>query len=86
MDELVKAAKAYKQLSDYEYNLILGRKGTTVKITIAFKPINFSHLAGLQYINLDILKKNKGAIFEISLLKKSLLTLSKNEHLFLNRL
>lgn len=43
------AAAAWKELSDIQYILDLGRKGKLERITLSFLDEDFPHLAGMQY-------------------------------------
>ena len=47
MDSLQKCAKAFDQLTRYQYHFVIGRKGQTLKFTVSFDPSDFHHLAGL---------------------------------------
>lgn len=47
MDMLHRSAQAFAQLLDYEYDIVIGRKGRSVAFTIAFDKAHFHHLAGL---------------------------------------
>jgi len=50
MADILQAAKAYKQLIDVEYQILLGKKNKTISFSICFDEIHFFHLAGLQYL------------------------------------
>lgn len=47
MDILRQSAQAFARLLDYEYDIVIGRKGQSVAFTLAFAPSHFHHLAGL---------------------------------------
>lgn len=47
MDSLQKCAKAFNQLTRYQYHFVIGRKGQTLKFMVSFEPSDFHHLAGL---------------------------------------
>ena len=47
VDSLQKCAKAFDQLTRYQYHFVIGRKGQTLKFTVSFDPSDFHHLAGL---------------------------------------
>ena len=47
MDKLQERAKAFRRLMDYEYNIILGRKGKLTEFSINFEAADFFHLIGL---------------------------------------
>lgn len=47
MDKLQERAKTFHRLMDYEYNIILGRKGKLTEISINFEATDFFHLIGL---------------------------------------
>ena len=47
---LIKAAKIWKELTEYNYVLTYGYKGKLETITITFSTGDFPHLAGFQYM------------------------------------
>ena len=47
MDKLLKCAKAFENLLDIQYRIIIGRKGKTVELVIGFSKLDFHHLMGL---------------------------------------
>ena len=47
MDKLFECATTYKQLLSTQYNMIVGRKGKTINISIKFNDTEFVHLLGL---------------------------------------
>ncbi|MBM6897217.1 hypothetical protein H9X86_07510 [Pseudoflavonifractor capillosus] len=47
MDILHDSAQAFFRLLDYEYDVVIGRKGQSIAFTIAFDKSHFHHLAGL---------------------------------------
>ncbi|MBQ9921443.1 MAG: hypothetical protein IJO52_04590 [Clostridia bacterium] len=57
MDKLQKRAWAFKNLSDYEYKIVLGRKGKKTEFTIDFEKTDFPHLIGLHKLT-DVLSGN----------------------------
>ncbi|MBQ7054366.1 MAG: hypothetical protein IJN97_04010 [Oscillospiraceae bacterium] len=57
MDKLQKRTLAFKKLLDYEYRIILGRKGQKTEIVIDFEKTDFPHLIGLHKLT-DILTGN----------------------------
>lgn len=57
MDKLQKRAIAFKRLLDYEYKIILGRRGETTEIVIGFEKTDFPHLIGLHKLT-DVLNGN----------------------------
>ena len=50
MGDIQTAAKAYLDLLDIEYQIVLGRKKKNVLMSIAFDETHFFHLAGLHYL------------------------------------
>lgn len=57
MDKLRKRTLAFKRLLDYEYRIILGRKGERTEFVIDFEKTDFPHLIGLHKLN-DVLTGN----------------------------
>ena len=57
MDKLQERAFAFKRLLDYEYKIILGRKGIQTTLIIDFEKSDFPHLIGLHKLT-DILNGN----------------------------
>lgn len=57
--------EAFHKLLDIEYQLILGRKNTTVSLEISFCKKDCFHLLGLQYLkDRPELKKDRGRVFD----------------------
>ena len=50
MDILETAARSFEKLLTIKYEVILGRRGTTVVVNLSFHKEDFYHLAGLQYL------------------------------------
>lgn len=50
-DIFIEAARTWKELIDYQYNLTYGYKSTLRKVNISFSQRHFPHLAGFQYLN-----------------------------------
>lgn len=44
------AAKAWEALSNVSYKITIGRKGQSESLTLVFRPLDFDHLSGIQYI------------------------------------
>lgn len=64
MDKLQKCAKAFENLLDIQYRIIIGRKGKTVELVIGFSKLDFHHLMGLGKLkDLRIAKQNRGSVF-----------------------
>ena len=57
MDKLQERALSFKKLIDYEYKIILGRKGKKTELVINFEKIDFPHLVGLHKFT-DVLNGN----------------------------
>lgn len=65
MRNVYDCVKTYAELLDYEYHLILGRKGVTVDIYIRFDKVECFHLMGLQYLtDRPELVRDRGKIFD----------------------
>ena len=65
MDKLQKCASAYQNLLDYQYNIILGRKGKLSHLHIRFTKWDFHHLMGLGKLkDLRIARKNRAEVFD----------------------
>lgn len=47
MDKLQKCAKAFENLLEIQYRIIIGRKGKTAELVIGFSKLDFHHLMGL---------------------------------------
>lgn len=57
MDKLQERALSFKRLLDYEYKIVLGRKGKTTEFVINFEKTDFPHLIGLHKLT-DVLNGN----------------------------
>ena len=57
MDKFQEKALAFKKLLEYEYKIILGRKGKTTEFVIGFEKTDFPHLIGLHKLT-DVLNGN----------------------------
>ena len=57
MDKLQERAFSFKKLIDYEYKIILGRKGKKTELVINFEKTDFPHLIGLHKLT-DVLNGN----------------------------
>lgn len=65
MDKLQKCAKAFENLLEIQYRIIIGRKGKTVELVIGFSKLDFHHLMGLGKLkDLRIAKQNRGSVFD----------------------
>lgn len=64
MDRLQTCAKAFQNLLDAQYHMVLGRKGRTVELTLEFTPLDFHHLMGLGKLkDLKIAQQNREQVF-----------------------
>lgn len=64
VDELLKSAKAFENLLNIKYRIILGRKGEAVEFLIDFDKIDYFHLVGLHYLSdMPNLKRKRDEIF-----------------------
>lgn len=57
MDKLQERAFSFKRLLDYDYKIILGRKGVKTELIIDFEKTDFPHLIGLHKLT-DVLNGN----------------------------
>ena len=57
MDKLQERAVSFKHLLDYEYKIVLGRKGKKSELIINFEKTDFPHLIGLHKLT-DVLNGN----------------------------
>ena len=65
MDKLQKCAKAFENLLEIQYRIIIGRKGKTAELVIGFSKLDFHHLMGLGKLkDLRIAKQNRGSVFD----------------------
>ena len=65
MDILETAARSFEKLLTIKYEVILGRRGTTVVVNLSFHKEDFYHLAGLQYLtDIQQLKGSRSSIFD----------------------
>jgi len=81
MDKLQERAFAFKRLLDYEYKIVLGRKGKKTELVLSFEKSDFPHLIGLHKFT-DVLNGNiaTGKLFDECLSGKLIYdTISKSE-------
>lgn len=65
MDHLQSCAKAFEHLLDFQYHIIIGRKGKSVELNILFDPTDFHHLVGLHKLHdLRIARENRDKVFQ----------------------
>lgn len=65
MDHLQSCAKAFEHLLDFQYHIIIGRKGKSVELNILFDPTEFHHLVGLHKLHdLRIARENRDKVFQ----------------------
>lgn len=65
MDKLQKCAKAFENLLEIQYRIIIGRKGKTAELVIGFSKLDFHHLMGLGKLkDLRIAKQKRGSVFD----------------------
>lgn len=57
MDKLQERAFLFRRLLDYEYKIVLGRKGKKTELIITFEKTDFPHLIGLHKLT-DVLNGN----------------------------
>lgn len=50
MSDIYTALSAFKNLLDFEYEFVLGRKNKTVTLIVEFQKLHFFHIAGLQHL------------------------------------
>jgi hypothetical protein len=64
MNDLMKSAYAFKQLTDIEYSFTLGHKNKLTHFLLAFSLYDFHHLAGLHKLNdIDCIRGNRERVF-----------------------
>lgn len=64
MDKLQECAKAFKELTDIQYHIIIGRKGHAIDLIIDFSPMDFHHLMGLGKLkDLRLATQNRESVF-----------------------
>lgn len=64
MDELQACAKAFENLLNVKYHIIIGRKGKSVDLTINFESVEFHHLIGLHKLHdLRLSRANREKVF-----------------------
>ncbi|MCD7967849.1 MAG: PBECR4 domain-containing protein [Clostridiaceae bacterium] len=64
MDLLLKCAVTFKQLMNFQYCFILGRKGQLKEIVLSFSETDFHHLVGLHKLkDIDIARANRSFVF-----------------------
>ena len=65
MDKLQECAKSFEHLLDKKYHIIIGRKGKSVDIDLAFDIVDFHHLVGLHKLkNLRLSRGNREKVFK----------------------
>lgn len=65
MDHLYACAKAFEHLLDFQYHIIIGRKGKSVELNILFDSTEFHHLIGLHKLHdLRIARENRDKVFQ----------------------
>lgn len=64
MDRLQDCAKAFEHLLDTTYHIVIGRKGNTATIDLAFKAEHFHHLLGLHKLrDIEALSHKREKVF-----------------------
>ena len=64
MDKLLECAKAFEQLLDKKYHIVIGRKGKSVDFELEFRATEFHHLAGLHKLKgIEILTGKREQVF-----------------------
>lgn len=65
MDKLQECAKAFENLLNIQYNIVIGRKGKTHNISLIFQNTNFHHLLGLHKLkDLQIAQIKREDVFK----------------------
>lgn len=65
MDKLQECAKSFENLLDKKYHIIIGRKGKSVDMELAFDIVDFHHLVGLHKLkNLRLSRGNREKVFK----------------------
>lgn len=85
MDKLAVCARAFKNLLDMQYRVIIGRKGRSTELRIGFSKLDFHHLMGLGKLkDLRIATKNRSIVFDDILAGKTTYgTISKSRYIHL---
>ncbi len=64
MDKLQRCAKAFEQLLDKKYRIVIGRKGKSMELELGFEATDFHHLIGLHKLSdLRISRNNREKVF-----------------------
>ena len=65
MADILATAKAYSNLLDVEYQILLGKKNKNISLAITFEEMHFFHLAGFQYLEdiPDIFRSKREKLF-----------------------
>ncbi|MEG1965768.1 MAG: PBECR4 domain-containing protein [Oscillospiraceae bacterium] len=64
MDKLQECAKSFEKLLDKKYHIIIGRKGKSTDIELAFETEDFHHLIGLHKLkDIEALSGKRGKVF-----------------------
>lgn len=64
MDILKESANAFNKLINYQYNIVIGRKGKTYNIKLKFNPMEYPHLIGLHKLrDTSLTRKDRAIIF-----------------------
>ncbi len=65
MDALQRCAEKYERLTNFEYKIIIARKGKAHELYIRFNIVQFHHLAGIHKLNdLRIARQNRKKVFD----------------------
>lgn len=65
MDKLQECAKAFEKLLDKKYHIVIGRKGKSADIDLAFEAVDFHHLIGLHKLkDLRLSRGNREKVFK----------------------
>jgi len=65
MDKILECAKAFEKLLDTQYHIVIGKKGKSKEIDIAFETVDFHHLSGLHKLtDLRLSRANREKLFD----------------------
>lgn len=64
MDKLQRCAKAFEQLLDKKYRIVIGRKGKSVELELIFDAADFHHLLGLHKLkDIEVFSGKRAKVF-----------------------
>lgn len=86
MDKLQECAKSFEKLLDKKYHIVIGRKGKSADIELAFDAVDFHHLMGLHKLkDLRLSRGNRERIFR-DILSGNILFSNIEHSLYFNKI